>query len=374
MRFARRDGSSRAWARLARLLGLRLGSRSRRPAPWRPSCGRTGARSPSSGRRPSAWAPSAPSRCLALGCLALFGLAPERDLLLQQRGSSRAPARPRRGSGSAGSFGLRRNEISFFSSEAFSGSGRLDGVGLGLAAAAPARRSGLGLRLGDGLQLLRSPRRAARAARCSSFQSIASPPRPAGPRRARRHGVGRNGEAGALEQAEQLLGPARARERDVERDHAAQGQVGERLLHRLHALGGPGLHDRVDLLDLRLADQVPHGVVGKEDLEGGHTAIAVGGREQRLGDDALERGGELDANLLLLRRREGVDDAVDRPGRALRVQRARRRGGRSRPRSARSRSSRGRASRRGGSRRGPGGARRGAPRRSWSRRRRSRAG
>ena len=63
---------------------------------------------------------------------------------------------------------------------------------------------------------------------------------------------------------------------------------------------GVGLHDRVDLLDLRLADEVPDGVVGQEDLERGDAALAVGGRKEGLGDDALERRGDLHADLLLL--------------------------------------------------------------------------
>ena len=83
-----------------------------------------------------------------------------------------------------------------------------------------------------------------------------------------------------------------------------------------------GLHDRVDLLDLALADQVPDGVVREQDLERGDAALAVGGRQQRLRDDALERAGDLHADLLLLLGREDVDDAVDRRRRALRVQRA----------------------------------------------------
>ena len=48
--------------------------------------------------------------------------------------------------------------------------------------------------------------------------------------------------------------------------------------------------------------------------------MAVGGREQRLRDDPLERGGELHPDLSLLGGREDVDDAVDRARRALRVQ------------------------------------------------------
>ena len=87
----------------------------------------------------------------------------------------------------------------------------------------------------------------------------------------------------------QLVGPARARERVVEVDDAARREIGERLLHRLHAARSVGLHDRVDLLDLRLADQVPDGVVGQQDLERRDAAVAVGGRQQRLRDDGLKR-------------------------------------------------------------------------------------
>ena len=93
------------------------------------------------------------------------------------------------------------------------------------------------------------------------------------------------------------------------------------MLHRLHAALRRGLHDRVDLLDLALADEVPDGVVREEDLEARDAAEPVGGRQEGLRDDALERVRELHAHLLLLRRREDVDDAVDRARRALRVQR-----------------------------------------------------
>ena len=66
-------------------------------------------------------------------------------------------------------------------------------------------------------------------------------------------------------------------------------ELEHRLLERLHPAAGVGLHDRVDLLDLRLADEVPDGVVGQEDLERGDAATAVDGGKQRLRDDPLER-------------------------------------------------------------------------------------
>ena len=132
---------------------------------------------------------------------------------------------------------------------------------------------------------------------------------------------GEIGEAGALEDAAELIRPRRARERDLGGDHAPLHQIGERLLHRQHAARGAGLHDRVDLLDLRLADQVANRVVGDQDLERGDTPASVGGRHEVLRDDALQRRGELDAHLVLLLGGEDVDDAVDRLRRALSVQR-----------------------------------------------------
>src|SRR3712207_8913078 len=45
---------------------------------------------------------------------------------------------------------------------------------------------------------------------------------------------------------------------------------------------------------------------------------AVGGRQQLLGHDALQRHGQLHADLRLLVGREDVDDAVDRRRRGLR--------------------------------------------------------
>src|SRR5439155_22798260 len=70
-------------------------------------------------------------------------------------------------------------------------------------------------------------------------------------------------EAHALEQAFELVAPARGAERLLLRDDPPQRQLGERLLHRLHAAARCGLHHGVDLLDLPLADEVPDGVVGE---------------------------------------------------------------------------------------------------------------
>jgi hypothetical protein len=59
---------------------------------------------------------------------------------------------------------------------------------------------------------------------------------------------------------------------------------------------------------------------GKQDLERCDAPDTVGGRQERLRDDSLERVRDHDAHLLLLLRCKDVDDAVDRRRRALRVQ------------------------------------------------------
>ena len=74
-------------------------------------------------------------------------------------------------------------------------------------------------------------------------------------------------------------------------------------------------------MGLALADQVAHRRGRDEHLGGDAAALAVGGGQQLLGDDALERDRELHANLVLLGGREHVDDAVDGLRRVLRVQR-----------------------------------------------------
>src|SRR5215212_1210875 len=77
----------------------------------------------------------------------------------------------------------------------------------------------------------------------------------------RRNGAvdGRGRDPAAGEQRVKLLGLARARQRELSRDDSAQDEVAERLLHRLHPAAGVRLHDRVDLLELRLADEVADG-------------------------------------------------------------------------------------------------------------------
>ena len=115
-------------------------------------------------------------------------------------------------------------------------------------------------------------------------------------------------------------------DREVLRDVAARScplrhEAAQVLVERVHADAGSGLHRRVDLRDLALADHVRDR--GRVDEHFGRDRAAVGLRErhQRLADDALQRVAELGADLVLLVGGEHVDDAVDALRRALRVQR-----------------------------------------------------
>src|SRR3954451_11821627 len=129
------------------------------------------------------------------------------------------------------------------------------------------------------------------------------------------------GDPHRAHQAAQLLGRAGPGLGQLAADLLAADEVGERRVHRLHAVGPAGLERRVDLVALALADQVAHGRRGDEHLAGADTALAVDGRQQLLGDDALQGDRQLRADLVLLLRRERVDDAVDGLRRVLGVKR-----------------------------------------------------
>ena len=72
---------------------------------------------------------------------------------------------------------------------------------------------------------------------------------------------------------------------------------------------------------LPFADEVPDRRGREHDLGDDGPAVAVHTGGERLGDDSLQSGRELRADLLLLVRRIDVDDTVDRLRRALGVQR-----------------------------------------------------
>ena len=135
------------------------------------------------------------------------------------------------------------------------------------------------------------------------------------------HGRRRSRDVTPCDEAAHLRGLRGARLGRGHGDLARADEGGERRVHRLHSVLAAGLDQRVDLVRLALADQVAHARRRHEHLGGDAAALAVGGRQQRLGDDALEADRELHADLALLGGREDVDDAVDRLRRVLGVQR-----------------------------------------------------
>src|SRR3954447_18865260 len=103
-------------------------------------------------------------------------------------------------------------------------------------------------------------------------------------------------------------------------DPATLHELRQVLVHRVHAVLGTCLERAVDLVRLALTDEVADGGRRHEDLGRDRSASAVRRLRKRLADDALKGAGKLDADLLLLVRRENVDDAVDRLRGVLRVQ------------------------------------------------------
>src|SRR5262245_2945891 len=88
--------------------------------------------------------------------------------------------------------------------------------------------------------------------------------------------------------AEQLVRIRASGQRLRPRDRAAEVQVRERLVHRLHPKLLAGLHRRVYLVDLFLADHVADGRCGHQDLHGQRPSAAVTLRDQELIEDGFE--------------------------------------------------------------------------------------
>ena len=83
------------------------------------------------------------------------------------------------------------------------------------------------------------------------------------------------------------------------------------MLHGEHAVGAAGFDAGAELVIVAAADEVAGGAVGYEDFDGGVAAGAVSGGEKLLGDDGEEGERELLADLRLVARGEGVEDARD---------------------------------------------------------------
>src|SRR5213593_3925088 len=75
-----------------------------------------------------------------------------------------------------------------------------------------------------------------------------------------------------LDDLPQFVGEDGAGQRVLQRDQPPRVEREERLVHGLHAKLRAGLDRRVNLVRLRLANQVPDGRRGHHDLHRGHTA------------------------------------------------------------------------------------------------------
>ncbi len=157
------------------------------------------------------------------------------------------------------------------------------------------------------------------------------------------------------------------------RNFARVVELQQVLVEQLHAELFAGLNRRVDTERLVFADQVGDGGRDHHELVGGDHAVGIHSRAQRLRQHRQQRGGKLHADLFLLLRREGVDDAVDRAARHRWCAACRRPSGPFQRPESRRQSFRGRAFHRPESRPGPAATRGEGLRRMSARRRRFRA-
>ncbi len=117
-----------------------------------------------------------------------------------------------------------------------------------------------------------------------------------------------------------LLRVLAALHRRLHRDQAGRHEAGQVHLDGLHAFGGTGGDHVAHLARLAFAHQVADRLVGDHHLVRSH-ATAADGRHQTLGDDALQGTGEHDLDLVTTLGGEHVDDAVERLGGVVGVQR-----------------------------------------------------
>src|SRR6185295_3311505 len=103
-------------------------------------------------------------------------------------------------------------------------------------------------------------------------------------------------------------------------DAAGVHELHEGVVHQLHARRLSPLDDRGDHRRIALADHVGQAGGLQQDLVDRAAALAVGGAQEELRDDAGHRFRKRGADLRLLVRGEGVDQPVDRVGGAVGVQ------------------------------------------------------
>src|SRR6267142_2615897 len=127
-------------------------------------------------------------------------------------------------------------------------------------------------------------------------------------------GVG--GGANALDAQLEFVGVGGARESFVERNELFRVEIEERLVERLHAVlagaGGDGVMNQARLV--RVDNAIANVSGGDHHFDGRHAALVIGAAHQALRYDRFQRGGQLQTDLLLLRRRKDGDDALNRFG------------------------------------------------------------
>src|SRR5882724_12085426 len=124
-------------------------------------------------------------------------------------------------------------------------------------------------------------------------------------------GVG--GGANTLNAQLEFVGVGGARESFIESDELLRVEIEERLIERLHAVlagaGGDGVVNQARFI--RVDDAIADVAGGDHDFDGGNAALVVGAANETLGDDGFERGGKLQTNLFLLRRREDRNNTLN---------------------------------------------------------------
>src|SRR5207302_2982239 len=115
---------------------------------------------------------------------------------------------------------------------------------------------------------------------------------------------------GLADHPQELVRVRRNAETLVLGDFAAQVELVEGVVQRLHAVFLPRLHGRFDLMHLVVADQRPDRRRADHDLGRHDASPSLRLLQQRLRDHALQHECQLRADLPLLMRRAHVDDAV----------------------------------------------------------------
>src|SRR6266581_9730635 len=124
-------------------------------------------------------------------------------------------------------------------------------------------------------------------------------------------GVG--GGADTLNAQLEFVGVGSASESFVESDELLRVKIEERLIERLHAVlagaGGDGVVNQARLV--RVDDAIADVAGGDHDFASRHAAFVIRAAHQALRDDGLQRGGKLQTNLFLFRRREDRDNTLN---------------------------------------------------------------